>query len=167
MSLENCSECGEKVSSLAPHCPHCGNPNISPALETNKSLLIKTYKFGALRAISSTIQFLFYIGIFVLTIYFTNDPEIRWVQLAAIAGLSFVVWSILSTAYKADLYKDKIVCYTFLGTKEFPFNTIESFETGQIWIKAKTTIGKLKIMDVDNFGELDEELKKHVLKGHN
>jgi DNA-directed RNA polymerase subunit RPC12/RpoP len=165
MVLVICSECSREVSDLAENCPHCGNPAIAHTSSKTTSTFVKTYKFSALNLIGAIFLWTVYLGIFAGGIYaIYDDLEFNWILGVIVLTVGYIVWSLISAAYKVDLYTDKIVCYRVIGKKEFPLNSIKELEHGQTWIKGNTTVGKLIIMDIDGYESIDRAIKKYMHK---
>ena len=125
MALVDCTNCGHKVSTLAPACPSCGSPppssaapNSSPAairdpttlLRDEKGLLATVFDLSFKHFVTLRIvRWLFVLGIVVITIgavisLITGfEPKYSAGHPVVIIALTPIVWLVLVIALRVTL----------------------------------------------------------------
>lgn len=164
MAEQKCIECGKQYYTFERICPHCGNPKRFADLLRDGP---KVYSLGGMGAVKEIVIWGVYAGV-LLTLGFLvlGNPEYRWLLLPIGVALGFVGFQVGTTAYRVELFQDRVICRSLSGRKEFPFTSIGARATGGSWIAYTTTVGKLKFMcftDYDElYGYLDVQTSKNA-----
>lgn len=176
MSLLECPDCKKMISDQAPACIHCGRPlalaRIDTGTKAKPSSLGKkavnfasekadqTFEITPIKTLTTLGLTAGYLAVLVTMVYLATKSADYW-YLGLICGgvIAFVMWNVVSTAYKVEIIGTDLKVTRIIGTLRIGVADINGIKTGAGWIQLVCSDKTIGITDLENLDEFMQRVK--------